>query len=399
MTQREKVLAGSVAAVAVLWGGMRGLDRYQTAVDRNEGIAAKAKNDLDDAEFAVQRGMKAKQRLIDWGKRSLPTDRDVAESLYQDWIRKELAAAGLTIEQVTDKTLNRRAAHYGELSVEARASGTLEQFSNFLYKFYAAPHLHRLSAATLTPSENGSKLAIVLGIDALILTESDRKAELSKADEQKLPATQDEFKTHLVSRNVFAPHTPGNPNAGQAGGAEASTIVSAGDGGYHLWVRTESPDKTHKFKVGDKVEFAGFKGTLVAIDGEQLVATFEKSDGKVEVRLGQKLSEGKKVEEPKKDVAKDDGANGDGGGEKGDGDAKGDDEQGSSEAAGDDTAGDDTADGGAAEGDAATESGAAPGSDDAGAGADPHEGGSRRPATGAEDADRGGAPGRAERPD
>jgi hypothetical protein len=304
MTQREKMLAGAVAAVGVLWGGMRGLDRYRTAVDRNEGIASKAKNDLDDAEFAVQRGMKAKQRLIEWGKRSLPTDRDVAESLYQDWIRKELAAAGLTIEQVTDKTLNRRAAHYGELSVEARANGTLEQFSNFLYKFYAAPHLHRLSAATLTPSENGAKLAIVLGIDALILAEGPRKAELSTEAEQKLPATQEEFKTHLVSRNVFAPHTPGDPNAGQAGGAEASTIVSDGDGGYHLWVHTESPDKTHKFKVGDKVEFAGFKGTLVAIDGEQLVATFEKSDGKVEVRLGQKLSDGKKLEEPKDDAAK-----------------------------------------------------------------------------------------------
>jgi co-chaperonin GroES (HSP10) len=301
MTQREKMLAGAVAAVGVLWGGMRGLDRYRTAVDRNEGIAAKAKNDLDDAEFAVQRGMKAKQRLIQWGKRSLPTDRDVAESLYQDWVRKELAAAGLTIEQVTDKTLNRRAPHYGELSVEARANGTLEQLSNFLYKFYAAPHLHRLSAATITPSENGSKLAIVLGIDALILTESPRKAELSSEAEQKLPATQEEFKTQLVSRNVFAPHTPGNPNAGQAGGAEASTIVSAGDGGYHLWVRTESPDKTHKFKVGDKLEFADFKGTLVAIDGEQLLATIEKSDGKVVVRLGQKLSEAKKVDEPKRE--------------------------------------------------------------------------------------------------
>jgi hypothetical protein len=304
MTQREKLLASAVAAVGVLWGGMRGLDRYRTAVDRNESLAAKAKNDLDDAEFAVQRGMKAKQRLIEWGKRSLPTDRDVAESLYQDWIRKELAAAGLTIEQVTDKTLNRRAPHFGELSVEARANGTLEQLSNFLYKFYAAPHLHRVSAATLTPSENGAKLAIVLGIDALILTESPRKAELSTEAEQKLPATQEEFKTHLVGRNVFAPHTPGDPNAGQAGGAEASTIVSDGDGGYHLWVHTESPDKTHKFKVGDKVEFAGFKGTLVAIDGVELVATFEKSDGKYDVRLGQKLSEGKKIDTPKEDATK-----------------------------------------------------------------------------------------------
>jgi hypothetical protein len=305
MTQREKVLAGAVAASAVLWVGMGALERYRTAVSRNENIAAKASTELDDAEFAVMRGEKAKRRLIEWSKRSLPTEPEVAKSLYQDWVRKELARAGLTIESLTDRAVNRRTKHYGELSLEAKTSGTLEQLTNFLYKFYAAPHLHRISTTTITPSENGAKLAVVLGVDALILPESDRKNELAKGDEQKLPHTQEAFKTSLTGRNVFAPHTPAaDPGATQASAARISMIVSDGEGSYHLWIRVDSPEKTHKFEVGDKVEFGSFSGELVEIDLEHVV--FKTKDGRYEVRRGQNLGEVKKIEE---EAASDDGDN------------------------------------------------------------------------------------------
>ena len=50
-----------------------------------------AATELDDAEFAVMRGEKAKRQLIDWSKRSLHTNPDVAKSLYQDWSRSQLA--------------------------------------------------------------------------------------------------------------------------------------------------------------------------------------------------------------------------------------------------------------------------------------------------------------------
>ncbi len=296
MTQREKVLMGAVAASAVLWAGTGALARYRTAVDRNEGIAAKAATELDDAEFAVMRGEKAKRRLIDWAKRSMPIDPNVAKSRYQDWVRKELAAAGLTIESLADRTLNRRTTHYGELSLEARASGTLDQLTDFLYKFYAAPHLHRISAATVTPSENGAKLAVVLGVDALILPDSDRKTDLPKGDELKLPHTKDAFKTSLTGRNVFAPHTPGaDPGATQASAARISMIVSDGDDGYHLWIHVASPEKTHKFEVGDKVEFGSFSGELIELDLDH--AVFKTKDGRFEVRRGQNLGEVKKIEE------------------------------------------------------------------------------------------------------
>lgn len=295
MTRREKYLAGAVIGAAALWAGLRGLDSYRTAVDASERLQTQAHEKLDDAEFAVMRGERAKRRLIEWAKRSLPTDRDVAKSLYQDWVRTQLTSAGLTVEQVTDKPITRRETHFGELSVEARASGTLDQMADFLYKFYTAPHLHRISTATITPSENGSKLSAVLGIDALILSDSTRKAELATGEEQKLPHSLEEFKASLTSRNIFAPHTPGaGPDAGQAGGAKFTAAVSDGEGGFHMWVSTENPAKTRKFKKGDKLEFGTFTGTLLEIDLGH--AVIETDKGKVEVRVNHTLAEATPVE-------------------------------------------------------------------------------------------------------
>lgn len=297
MTQREKILAGAVAGTVVLWGAMRGLDKYRAAVDANESKASKAATALDDAEFAVDRGERAKQRLIDWSKRALPTDRDVAKSLYQDWVRTQLSSSGLTVEQLSDKSFQRRETHYGELSLEARATGTLEQLTDFLFKFYSAPHLHRISAATITPAENGSKLTAVLSIDALILRDSTRTKELATGEGPKLAHTVDEFKTSLNGRNMFAPQTPGaDPNAALAG-AKFATAVSDGDGGYHMWILTENPAKTRKFKVGDKLEFGTFTGKLVEVDTRH--AVIETASGLMEVFAGQKLAEAKPVDKSK----------------------------------------------------------------------------------------------------
>jgi hypothetical protein len=294
VTQREKVLIGAVAATGVLWGAMRGFDRYRETVAANEGLAQRAADELDDAEFAVQRGEKAKRQLIEWSKRSLPTNADVAKSLYQDWIRSQLAAAGLTVEQVSDKTLNRANPNYGELSLEARASGTLEQLTDFLYKFYAAPHLHRISAATITPSENGAKLAVILGIDAISLSDSERTSELATGEEQSLPQSLDELRTSLASRNVFKPHQPGAvAEDSGANDAWVSAFTTYGDDGYLLWIKSGEPPKTRRFRVGSDIQYGKFSGKIVEIDFPGRRVIIETADGRVEVGLDQNLGQAK----------------------------------------------------------------------------------------------------------
>src|SRR5215470_6077496 len=119
MTTREKKLSAAVAAVGLLWGGSRGLAAYREVLDRNMTEQNQAQDALSDARTAEARGLKARKDLNSWRRRSLPTNRDVAASLYQDWLRAQLTGAGLEVSQLTDKSTNRRHPQFVEVSVEA----------------------------------------------------------------------------------------------------------------------------------------------------------------------------------------------------------------------------------------------------------------------------------------
>jgi hypothetical protein len=296
MTVREKRLAGAVVAAGVLWVATKGVDRYRAALEENVETERTAAAALDDAEFAEARGMRAKRRLNEWSERSLPTDRDVAKSLYHDWLRKELVAAGLTVEQLADKPLGRGNQRFGELAVDVRAAGTLAQLADFLYKFYAAPHLHRIGSATLTPSDAGAKVTAALGIEALVLADCPRRDKLAEGPAQELPLSQEDMRKSLVDRNMFAAYT--GP-AGDSGDAEAGKAVVRqiwyGDGGWALMVKIDEPLKVRYFHIGDQIEFGKFAGKVVEIENQRAVV--ETADGRVELRLGQNLGEARKLED------------------------------------------------------------------------------------------------------
>jgi hypothetical protein len=132
MTNREKLLTGAVVAAGALWFGTEGLTRYRDAVERNEAVQLEAEQALADAQTEEYRGQKARKQLNQWISQSLPRNREVAESLYQDWLRTQLTEAGLEVQQLADKSGNSRNPQYDEMTVEIRASGTIEQLADFL---------------------------------------------------------------------------------------------------------------------------------------------------------------------------------------------------------------------------------------------------------------------------
>ena len=291
MTQREQRLAIAVAAAGVVWFGLKGVDRYRAAVASNDARQRSAAAELEDAEFAEARGERARRQLNQWRERSLPADRDIAKSLYHDWLRTELAAAGLAVEQLAEKPAGRSNPHYGELADDVRATGTLAQLVDFLYKFYSAPHLHRINSAAITASDAGAKLTAALVVEGLVLPGADRFDQLAEAEPQSLPQPLDELRTSLVDRNIFAPHA--GKSGASSGDDEASRafvrMFTYGEGGWAMTIRVDNPDRVRHFHAGDSIAFGKFTGDVVEIDGRR--AVIKTDDGLVEVRLGQHLGE------------------------------------------------------------------------------------------------------------
>jgi hypothetical protein len=292
MTHREKTLGLAVAAAGVLWFGTHGVERYKAAVERSENLQFEAERQLDDANFAVERGQRARHQLNKWRRRSLPINRDVAESLYQDWLRSQLTAAGLTVKDLADKSALNRRPEYTELSASIDAEGTLAQLSDFLHAFYSAPHLHRISGATLTPAKEAGKLTIAFTIDALILPDCERTDALADRPPQELPKSADDFRKSLESRNLFVAYTPksaGQASAGPDGDAADAKLSGMvyGERGWRMSVLKQKSSEVSHYYEGDSIKIGRFEGKIIDIDGPHRRAVIETPTGRVELRLSQ----------------------------------------------------------------------------------------------------------------
>jgi hypothetical protein len=295
------MLAGAVAAAGALWFGTQGLTRYRDALTRNEALQLEAERALIDVQTAEFRGQKARKQLNQWLSQSLPRNREIAESLYQDWLRTQLTEAGLEIAQLSDKSSNNRNPQFGELAIEIRATGAMEKVADFLYRFYASPHLHRISSATLTAEDGGKKLSLTATANALILPDVRRTDKLAEGEPQKLPKSKDEFSASLAARNLFVAHTAkaDGAAAGQKDEAAAAAKITGmiyGLGGWRMDVQTKDSGDLKHFQQGDDIEFGRLKGKVIELDGRR--AVIETDKGRLEVRLGQNFAEAVPVEAP-----------------------------------------------------------------------------------------------------
>lgn len=295
MTSREKTLIGAVAAAGVLWFGTQGLTRYRETVERNTNLQLEAERNLSEARAAELRGQRARKQVNDWRSQSLPTNRDVAESLYQDWLRTQLTGAGMTVTQIADKSGSARNPQFGEVAIEVRADGALPQLTDFLHRFYSGPHLHRISNATIIAADGGQKLSLTMTAAALILPDAKRTDKLAEGDPRPIEGVTslDEIRQRLVERNLFVAHAPQGasgeaPTDSNAAETEFSSTVYGSDG-WQGWVRNKTSGQVSRYAVGDAIELGSFKGKVVEIENRRMV--IETDQGRVELRAGQNFSQ------------------------------------------------------------------------------------------------------------
>jgi hypothetical protein len=300
MTRREKTLVGAVTAAGLLWFGTQGLGRYRAAREQNINQQIEAERALSEANAAVNRGQHARRQLNRWNRRSLPTNVEIAESLYQDWLRGQLTDAGLQVTQLADKSGSGRNPQFGELSFDVRAEGTLDHLTKFLYQFYSAVHLHRISSATLAAAEGGQKLSITLTVDALILPGSDRTDKLPEGEPQPMAAPMEELQKRIVDRNLFTAYTAKTGDSPGSADAAASTAKITGAiyglGGWTMFVRAGESSDLRQFQIGDTVEYGKFKGKVLEIENRR--AVIETDKGRVEVRVGQSFADAVELPSP-----------------------------------------------------------------------------------------------------
>src|SRR5687768_5079566 len=115
MQPREKKLAVAIAAMLLLWGGWVAYGYWTGAVAARTSQIDKHRGDIRKKEAQVKRGNDALRRLNEWQKRSLPTDKQRARSLYQNWLLGLIEKAKLTGADLSTQNMRGRQDVYDGL--------------------------------------------------------------------------------------------------------------------------------------------------------------------------------------------------------------------------------------------------------------------------------------------
>lgn len=298
MNDREKILAAAVAALVALWGMSQGWEKYQTALERNLNAQHAVAQQLSTARTATARGRRAQQKLRQWQRQSLPTNPDIAVSLYQDWLQQQLTAAGLKVKELNIRSPRTSSPDQRQHTLVVSATGKLAELTDFLYRFYHAKHLHRISKAKLTPTDDRSVLKISLTVDALSLAGCKRPDELADGTNDSFQHALDSLRNNIVSRNLFATYQTAKPQPTEIADAEDAEAAQAnfsginyGQDGWQMSVRMKNTGKVFYYREGDTIEIGQFKGTIEKLDGNRRRAIVASEAGRQQIRLGQTLAE------------------------------------------------------------------------------------------------------------
>jgi len=184
MNGRMELLGGVFGVMLVYVVGGRVAERVKDPLassrDRtaklNAGIAKQRKN------VSILKDMT--QYVPAWEARSLPPNREVARSLYQAWLLELVAHVDFEDRSVNSFEPVRR-THFDVLSFTVKGRGTLQQLTKFLFEFYQAVHLHKITSVGISPIPKSSQLKLSFSIEAIALKTAidaegkDRRAELS----------------------------------------------------------------------------------------------------------------------------------------------------------------------------------------------------------------------------
>ncbi|MGE3313603.1 MAG: hypothetical protein AB7O26_00720 [Planctomycetaceae bacterium] len=283
--RRKRMIYGLLGAVVLYFAGEWAYGSfYATPLDelnaRNEDLQKKMLKRTND----LTKARRIKKQIAAWNDKSLPSDTELARSLYLAWLVERVKAAGIESPNVDSGAAANRRGLYQSLSFSVRGQGTLEQLTRFLFDFYRADHLHQIQSLGITPLRNQGKLDLSVSIEALVLPEAERTDSLSDKTSPRFAARQIADYRVIPQRNLF----------GAGGGASDPAAqtwlsgVTAKDSEPEAWFDLRATNKTVRLRTGDRLEIGDFLGTIVSIqdsdvliesDGEQwLISVGENLD-------------------------------------------------------------------------------------------------------------------------
>jgi len=266
--KREVILAAGVGAMAAVYALHWTYQTvYEVPLQERRDETVRLQEDINKRELDLKKIAKAGKDMKRWKAQSLPSDTEVARSLYQAWLVELVGSVALDNPNVDSSEPVARKGLYNSLSFSVRGRGTLKQLTKFLFDFYRADHLHQIQSLSLTPVPRMEELEISISIEALSLVDADRKDQLSSKVSDRLASTSLAEYQSIVERDLFG--------VGSSGADEADlaylTAITEVDGQAEAWFTLRSSGQLLKLRQQQGFEIGPFHGTVAEIHGSDVI--------------------------------------------------------------------------------------------------------------------------------
>ena len=193
MQRRETILLLILVVAVGLWQGIplfRGL--FFDPLTEREFRIDSLQSQIDDLELQERRIENSKHKLSGWIAGSLPPDPLDAQRLYQEWLT-DLAQMN-TFAELKIAPARRIAARDDFTAVQVTLEGKtkIDQLRLFLFHFYQANLMHRMTQLSITKNEKDNKnpLAIKLTAEGLVLPDAPDRERIFPQTELADPVDQ-----------------------------------------------------------------------------------------------------------------------------------------------------------------------------------------------------------------
>ncbi len=255
--RRKKLLLAALGMIAVLYGGDWARQNLieKPKQDRLTTIGALEANIQKlDKQIAVVR--QESQWLQFWESQSLPSDTEVARSLYQAWLLELADYVGLSRQTVNSSEPVNHQGRFSSITFSLRGVGNLEQLTKFLFEFYNAGHLHQVRSISMTPISRTNDLDLGITIEALVMPRATRRDRLSTQRVYRLASAALDDYQPIPQRNLFA--VGGGGSADPTNHTYLTSITYVGDR-PEAWFTLRTGNTVLKLRDGDQLVQAGDK--------------------------------------------------------------------------------------------------------------------------------------------
>ncbi len=264
---RQKILLAVLGLLLVYFGGEWAWQNFiQGPLDSRQAKIQRLERDLEKRQKELAQARNAMQDLESLEAQSLPSDPQVARSLYRAWLLQLVTRVGFANRNVeAGEPVNRRGL-FQSILFTIQARGTLEQLTRFLYEFYRAAHLHQIQSLSITPLSTAGQLDLSMVVEALVLPLEEEKDQLNQATSDRLAWDRYEDYTVIPRRNLF-----GGVGASDPLDHTFVTAIHSVDGKPEVWLTVQTEDRVVKLKPGESFQIGSFGGKIVEIAGDDVV--------------------------------------------------------------------------------------------------------------------------------